>query len=76
MEGEPNGIQIWRLDKNNSSDPISKLIEIDQEVWVPDSVVWETDNSLILKVITVDKYMTLDGKHDPKDYYFLRLKIK
>jgi hypothetical protein len=76
MEGEPNGIQIWMLDKNNPSNPISKLIEIDQEVWVPDSFIWETDNSLILKVITVDKYMNLEGKHDPKDYYFLRLKIK
>jgi hypothetical protein len=80
LEGVPNGLQVWRIDRheNNQNDPITivKLLELDQQIWAPDDLIWETDNSLILKVAPVDKYMNEDGRPNENDFYYLRLKIK
>lgn len=80
LEGVPNGIQIWRIEKNenNQVEPISisKHLELDQQIWAPDDFVWETDNSIILKVASVDKYMNESGLPNENDFYYLRLKIK
>ncbi|MEA5141285.1 hypothetical protein [Arcicella rigui] len=80
LEGVPNGIQVWRIDRNpnNQVEPISlsKHIELDQQIWVPEDFVWETDNSIILKVAAVDKYMNKRGQPNPSDFYYLRLKIQ
>lgn len=80
LEGVPNGLQIWRIDrqKNNQVEPISlvKHLELDQQIWAPDDFVWETDNSLILKVATVDKFMNENGQPNENDFYYLRLRIK
>ncbi|MES2545065.1 MAG: hypothetical protein V4548_09290 [Bacteroidota bacterium] len=37
---------------------------------------WETDNSLILKVILVEKFMNESGSPKPEDFFYLRLKFK
>lgn len=80
LEGEPNGIQIWRVDrqKNNQTEPISlsKHIEIDQQIWAPDDFVWETDHSILLKVALVEDYMNENGRPNDSDFYFLRLKFQ
>jgi hypothetical protein len=80
LEGVPNGIQIWRIDRNeyNQIEPISisKYLELDQQVWAPDDFSWETDNSIILKVAAVDKYMNENGQPNVNDFYYLRLKIQ
>lgn len=80
LEGAPNGIQVWRIDRNehNQVEPISisKYIEIDQQIWSPDDFCWETDHSLILKVAAVDKYMNENGQPNENDFYYLRLKIQ
>ncbi|MCU0421438.1 MAG: hypothetical protein MUC81_01410 [Bacteroidia bacterium] len=73
LEGLPNGIQIWKVEDNNY---LSKYLELDQQIWVPDDFVWETDNSLILKVIEVDNYLTESGVRNENDYYYLRLRLK
>ncbi len=79
LEGVPNGIQIWRIEKNehNQVEPISlsKHLELDQQIWAPVDLVWETDNSIILKVAAVEKYMTESGQPNENDFYYLRLKI-
>jgi hypothetical protein len=81
LEGEPNGVQIWRVikDENNEADPItiSKILEIDQQIWVPDDFVWETKNTLILKVIPVAKFWDKTGNlnKNPSDFYYLRIKV-
>lgn len=81
LEGEPNGLQIWRIikDGNNEVDPItiSKVLEVDQQIWIPDDFVWESKNSLILKVIPVDKFWDKTGNinKNPNDFYYLRVKV-
>lgn len=80
LEGVPNGLQIWRIDRqeNNQVEPISlvKHLELDQQIWAPDDFVWETENSLILKVAAVDKFMNENGMPNESDFYYLRLRIK
>lgn len=80
LEGVPNGIQIWRIDRNenNQIEPISlsKHLELDQQIWAPDDFVWESDYSLILKVAAVDKYMNEIGQPNLNDFYYLRLKFQ
>jgi hypothetical protein len=80
LEGVPNGIQIWRIDRNehNQIEPISlsKHLELDQQIWVPDDLAWETDQSLILKVVTIEKYLNETGQPNSSDFYYLRLKFQ
>jgi len=77
LEGVPNGLQIWRIDRheNNQVEPISisKHFELDQQIWAPIDIVWETDNSLILKVATIENYLKTNGESNENDFYCLRL---
>jgi hypothetical protein len=75
LEGVPNGIQIWKVKTANQNNLI-KYLELDQQIWVPDDFVWETNNSLILKVASVDKYLNENGQPNEKDFYYLRLLLK
>jgi hypothetical protein len=73
LEGLPNGIQIWKVENQNY---LSKYLELDQQIWVPEDFVWETDNSLILKVTGVDNYLNENEQTKEKDFYYLRLRLK
>lgn len=79
LEGVPNGIQIWSIDSNieNEAEPISinKFLEMDQLDWIPEELVWETNNSLILKVISVEHFMQSEGQPNAEDYYYLKFRI-
>ncbi|QNR23658.1 hypothetical protein [Croceimicrobium hydrocarbonivorans] len=79
LEGLPNGIQLWSLARSsaNPQDTVSirKFLEIDQKSWVPESFVWQSDSTLILKVLSVNDYLVGAGKYQPEDYYFLKLQI-
>jgi hypothetical protein len=76
LEGESNGIQIWKVETSNRNN-ISKYLELDQQIWVPDDFVWETDHSLILKVAPVEKYLNENGQPpNENDFYYLRVQIK
>lgn len=76
MEGIPNGMQIWSIDKNDHT--VNKFIEIDQQNWAPYNFYWETDSSLIINVneASVEKFYDSNGDLNTKDSYFLRLTIK
>lgn len=74
LEGVPNGIQIWKIDSLNQN-YIYKYIELDQQIWTPNDFVWETDNSLLIMVYSIDKFWALKGELSPNDYYYLRLKL-
>jgi len=73
LEGLPNGIQIWKIEYNNY---LSKYLELDQQIWVPEDFVWETDNTIILKVAAVEKYLNENGRPDEKGFYYIRLQLK
>ncbi|GAB1447177.1 hypothetical protein MASR2M44_01680 [Bacteroidota bacterium] len=79
LEGEPNGIQIWHIDttKSESGEALSiqKYLEIDQQICAPDDFYWESDQSLILKVATVESYLNESGQPNEKDFYYLRLRL-
>lgn len=71
LEGEPVGIQILSIDKNNYSQ-IEKILEIDQSFWSPVDFVWENNSSIILKTIELNDFV--EGK-ESKKFGYLRLKI-
>ena len=73
LEGLPNGIQIWKIENNNY---LRKYLELDQQIWVPEDFVWETDNTIILKVAAVEKYLNKNGQLNEKDFYYLKLRLK
>lgn len=73
MDGIPNGIQIWKFDKDENK--LSKFLELDQQIWAPDDFVWETENTLLLKVVSVEKFWESNGEVNENDYYYLRLKL-
>ena len=53
-------------------------LELNQQIWIPLSFVWETDHSLLLKVITVEEFDNVRGQLDHlinTNYYFIRLEI-
>ncbi len=82
LEGIPNGIQIWKINYNSNNkkelSKISKKIEIDQQNWVPIDLFWKSDNSLILKVISVENFLKSNGeieKINSNECYYLRLNI-
>ena len=43
LEGEPNGIQVWRLDRDEKNKretvSLSKHVELDQQDWAPDDFI-------------------------------------
>jgi hypothetical protein len=71
LEGVENGIQIWKVETNQNY--LSKYLELDQQIWVPLDFVWENDNSIILKVTPVSKYLTENGQPNYTDFYYLKL---
>jgi hypothetical protein len=79
LEGVPNGIQIWKINKNKNNDvepfSIFKHIEIDQEVWVPLDFVWD-NNSIILKVLSIEEYINNSNNIIDKDCKYLKLLIE
>ena len=75
LEGVPNGIQIWRIEPNSRGN-LSKYLELDQQIWAPDDFVWETDNSIIIKVIAIENYYNETDQPNENDFYYLRIKIK
>jgi hypothetical protein len=74
MDGIPNGIQVWKLDTSNRNNLI-KYLELDQQIWAPDDFVWDTDNSIILKVVSVDKYLTGNGQPNENEFYYIKMRI-
>ncbi len=79
MEGDRNGLQVWVVakGKRNAASPLAKIIEIDQQVWIPEAIVWENENTLLIQTTSVEDYWKAvnDGKEPPKAYTYLRLKI-
>lgn len=72
------GVQLWLIENfSNPHNSISKYIELNQEIWKPADIVWESDNTLILKVISAGKDMyDSTGKLDINaEWHYLRLKI-
>lgn len=68
VEGSPNGLQIWKLFNNE----LIKIIEINQQEWIPQDIVWESEKSLLFSFKKVEDYwsQTDSGKN-----YYARLTI-
>jgi len=73
FDGVPSGIQIWKIDTSHNVE-LSKYLELDQRIWFPIDFVWETDNSLILKVVSINKFWESEELTN-EDYYYLRINL-
>ena len=74
LEGLPNGIQIWQVNQKNNT-KIKKYIELDQQIWAPTEMFWETGKAIILKVANTKQFDNENGVPKDTDFYYLRLKI-
>jgi hypothetical protein len=74
LDGGQNGLQIWKIDKTNH-DKLIKYFEIDQNKWIPFDLCWESDNTIILKVIEAEKFEFFSSEKE-SEYSYLRLSIK
>ena len=73
LEGVPNGIQIWKYNQNEKK--LTNWLELDQQIWAPEDLVWENDQTILLKVFSVDKFWESHGALQDKDFYYLRLTL-
>jgi hypothetical protein len=71
LEGEPVGIQVLYVNKFDDNH-IQKIIEINQQLWNPIDIIWESNNSIILKVNKMTDYCK-SGKE--VDFSYMRLKF-
>ena len=67
-------LKIWNIERSYQI-YLSSYFELNQQIWVPVDFVWETDNSLILKVSAVDKYLNENGQPNYTDFYYLKLSL-
>ncbi|MBD0259673.1 MAG: hypothetical protein ICV83_28465 [Cytophagales bacterium] len=79
LEGEPNGIQVWRVGngKRNEGKVLAKMIEIDQQAWIPEELVWESDTAFLIKTTSVEQYWQAveKGQELPRDFTYLLVKM-
>jgi hypothetical protein len=64
MEGEPNGIQIW---KRNEINDWVKLKELNQSEWVPLRLAW-CDNDIIIESVLISDFQTNNINSSSKKY--------
>lgn len=74
LEGLPNGIQIFKVE--NDGEQITKYFEINQEEWSPYESYWESNDSIIIKMLPIDRVLEINGVPKEEDFSYLRLKIK
>jgi len=80
FEGNKVGIQIWKVGKTRYSGmdsiSVSDYLELKQLIWIPLSFAWETNNSLIIKAVDIDKYQGLsNGQSENNIPYYLRMRF-
>ncbi|WP_436516376.1 hypothetical protein [Ekhidna sp. To15] len=69
LEGLQNGLQIFKV----KGSQISKLVEIDQQEWIPEKIAWSEENELFFSFMSVDDFWEMeDGQ--PLKYAKLVLK--
>ena len=74
MEGVPNGFQIWKIKPDGT---LLKHSELDQLVWVPKEFAWLDSQTVILKVISVDKYVQENQiNENSTDLYYIKVRLK
>jgi hypothetical protein len=71
MEGQTNGLQIWKIDNGK----LIKYFEIDQDKWIPFKIYWESEKSLIVKVVEKEKFDYFGSNKQP-EYSYLLVNIK
>lgn len=77
LEGEPVGLQIWRIkkDQSDSFDPIElvKILELDQLLFNPKECLWNKQGDLVIKA---GKLKDNFYPKEPSEEYYLKLKYK
>lgn len=76
LDEVPNGIQIWKVTETEKSPVIEKFLEIAQQHWEPFELHWESPNSILIKMIPINKYELLQAEPKEDDFSYLRLRIK
>ncbi len=59
LEGIPNGFQIWHLNQNRNW---IKTMEIDQQKWVPIKLNWISNDSVLVKTVTIEHYNQMNSQ--------------
>ncbi|PSR55350.1 hypothetical protein AHMF7605_18475 [Adhaeribacter arboris] len=76
MEGEPNGVQVWKVAGPNNSSAIAQHLEIEPQDWEPFELQWESPESIIIKMMPTEKYEQLQAEPKEEDFSYLRLRVK
>ncbi len=74
LEGLPNGIQIFKVE--NGGEQIAKYFEINQDEWSPYESYWESVDSIIIKILPINRISEINGIPKEEDFSYLRLRIK
>ncbi|KOS06206.1 hypothetical protein AM493_09315 [Flavobacterium akiainvivens] len=75
LEGDPNGIQIWKVANNNGNATLSKIKVIDQQEWIPLEVYWVDNRTLIFRAVTVANFNKVNGEPQEKDVYYFKMRV-
>lgn len=73
--GDPSGYQIWRLDKKCKKIAVIKIKEVHHQDWVPYDLVWENQNTFIIRAITMENHGISCGGEFDNGYIYIRVKI-
>jgi hypothetical protein len=74
LEGMPNGIQVFKV--MNGGEAITKYFEINQDEWSPYESYWESNDSIIIKMLPIKRVLEINGLPKEEDFSYLRLSIK
>ncbi|WP_247237181.1 hypothetical protein [Telluribacter sp. SYSU D00476] len=72
----PNGIQVWRVTKQGDSTTIDKYFQVDSPDWKPFELYWASPQTVLLRVVPMEMYKSLQGKPKQEDFSYVRLTIK
>ncbi len=61
LEGIPNGFQAWRLNEDRNW---IKVLEIDQQEWIPIQITWTSNKRIRVKTVTIAQYHQMNELND------------
>lgn len=70
------GIHISKLDKEKNITKLKSYSVARNKKWIPFEMTWESNNSLLIKVLPDKKYKLLKSKPLDKDFSFVRMIIE
>lgn len=72
----PNGIQVWQITKQGDNVSIEKYFQVDSPDWKPLELYWASPQTVLLRVVPMEKYKARRGEPRPEDFTYVRLTVK